>query len=403
MAKQGTVASQVYELVAVPLDQIEIDTDNVRTRYDQTHIDNLREALRTALAQGEEYINAPVVYRVGRERFRVKHGNCRVLAARGVHERLHVRIVEPPGTQSDKVLDQLGENLLQGGLGPLDTSRALRQLQVAGSLSVGQLVTTLKERGIDRSTAWVRMYLGLSTLHPDVQEGLERGQVSPTAAWALHGLPGPQQRDLVRRIINEGLGIQAIKRAIGLRTGQSPDTEDEDDGRSFSQWAGTGRAAPEFGLAQLREDIARAASLSEQTAAVPRRVPDTDHRAGLVAKRWELLPVRVEPPDSRRHEVDQLASDEWSRRMTASEAELAKEAAVLGGHPAVDAASLAQRVTGEFESAPAFVAAALNALRLLIENPASVPEESATATFLAIRMQRVLQNFGRGSGVLRAP
>ncbi|TMC57424.1 MAG: hypothetical protein E6J26_06380, partial [Chloroflexi bacterium] len=100
------------QITSLPLDQVEIDPDNVRSVYPRETVEQLRQALVTGLENGEQFIHPPTVYPIGDDRFRVKHGNCRVLAAQGVVDRLHVRIVEPPARPVDKVLDQLGENLL---------------------------------------------------------------------------------------------------------------------------------------------------------------------------------------------------------------------------------------------------------------------------------------------------
>ena len=59
----------------------------------------------------------------------MKHGNCRVLAARDVVPELRVLVVEPPRHRGEKILDQLGENLLQGGLSAMDTASALKTLR----------------------------------------------------------------------------------------------------------------------------------------------------------------------------------------------------------------------------------------------------------------------------------
>jgi hypothetical protein len=64
----------------------------VRTHYDEEMVEGLRELLRS----GGEFINPPHVYPIGEDRYRVKHGNTRVLAAQGTVSTLPVRIVPPP-------------------------------------------------------------------------------------------------------------------------------------------------------------------------------------------------------------------------------------------------------------------------------------------------------------------
>src|SRR5689334_21795959 len=64
--------SAVPMLRSMLLDDIELDPDNVRLKYDTENVDRLRQALAAALAVGEEYIHPPTVYPIGAKRFRVK-------------------------------------------------------------------------------------------------------------------------------------------------------------------------------------------------------------------------------------------------------------------------------------------------------------------------------------------
>src|SRR5437762_1789339 len=89
----------------IPLNQIEVDPENVRSTYDEAHVASLRDALET---EGS-FIHPPTVYAVSRGRYRVKHGNSRVLAAKGVADSLAVLISDPPTSPSAKTLAQLSE------------------------------------------------------------------------------------------------------------------------------------------------------------------------------------------------------------------------------------------------------------------------------------------------------
>jgi len=53
--------------IELPLDQLEIDPDNVRTEYDPDIVAGLRSALGTT----GDYINPPTVYPVGPNHYRV--------------------------------------------------------------------------------------------------------------------------------------------------------------------------------------------------------------------------------------------------------------------------------------------------------------------------------------------
>src|SRR5205085_7694795 len=96
-----------FGLMVLPVDRIQIDPDNVRTNYDPDMIEGLRELLR----DGGQFVNAPHVYPIGGGRYRVKHGNTRLLAAQGVVAELPVRVVPAPESPQERVLSQLSENL----------------------------------------------------------------------------------------------------------------------------------------------------------------------------------------------------------------------------------------------------------------------------------------------------
>ena len=198
----------------VPVSQIEIDPENIRSMYDQEIVQGLRSALKV----GGEYINPPAVYSIGRNRYRVKHGSTRVLAAQGVVTSLRVRIVEPPPSESTKILSQMGENLLQGSLRPADIGNALKRLRQADGKdrSLSQIVGALKAAGVERTKSWVVMHLAIADLAPEVQLLVNQGRLPAEAAYQLRSLPPQEQSSWAQRVVSQGLTREDLRREFGF-------------------------------------------------------------------------------------------------------------------------------------------------------------------------------------------
>ncbi len=370
----------VPKIAALPLEQIEIDPENVRTAYLEGTVEQLRQALVAGLEAGEQFINPPSVYPIGNDRYRVKHGNCRVLAAQGIVDQLHVRIVEPPVRRVDKLLDQLGENLLQGGLDPIDTAQALRQLREKEELSISGIVDVLAARGIKRGKFWVNMHLGLLRLHPFVVDVIRSGHIAPRTAWLLRGLSEAEQVHRTRDIIAQGLTQRAVEESLGMRAQDEEDVEDAAGGIDTAQ--------PELTYLQIGERIEQAANREEDLPRRPRRDLDDDRRTGSVQRRWELVAAPV-PESAREHSKLQiLEQHDWSKRAPAVERDLAREFVFFGGCDPERAIALAQRASHEAAAAPALVAAA-NHLAQLEKQAAAVEPDSALLALLNLRLARI--------------
>lgn len=362
----------------VPIAHIEVDPQNVRTVYREETLEQLRQALRSGLDNDEQFINPPTVYAVGPDRFRVKHGNCRVLAAKGVVDQLEVRIVEPPVRGVDKLLDQLGENLLQGGLDPIDTAQALRKLRDNEELSISGIVDVLAERGIKRSKFWVNMHLGLLRLHPLVVDAVRSGQIAPRTAWLVRGLPEPEQVRWSREIIAQGLSQRAVEERLGMH----PRDDDGDSGKIDT-------ANPELAYLQLAERVEEAANREEDLPRLPRRDLEADRRSGRVERRWELVAASVPESARRDRQLELLERHDWIRHASKVERELAREFVFFGGCEPERAVALVRQASLEAATAPDLVAAA-NHLAQLGALPSEVQPDGALLTLLNLRLARVV-------------
>jgi len=367
----------IHEL-EISLAQIEIDPDNVRTEYDPQIVAGLRNALQV---EGG-FINPPTVYPVDGNRYRVKHGSTRVLAAQGVAETIRVHVVEPPRTESTKLLSQMGENLLQGSLRPADVGTALKRLREADGKerSLSQLVGALKAAGIERTKSWVAMHLALAGLTPELQRLVNQGKIGAEVAYQLRSFPEPEQMEWALRIINEGITKEELRRRFGGETG--------DD-------SGDSTPPPEFVHRDLDMRLSEAAEAHNGDGTHRQRsLTDNAHRNSRAMARWELLPVAVADTDARK--VKALNAADWAQKATAVEKQLAQEALFIGGYSAKGAVALVDRAIAEAQDASESVMAALNALRKLVEEPAELRPGSALAQFMVIRLNRVLHNLGAG-------
>ncbi len=359
------------EEIELPLSHIEVDPENVRSDYDPDVIAGLRQALQVS----GEYINPPVVYAIGNNRYRVKHGSTRVLAAKGVRKTLRVRLGEPPESESTKLLSQMSENLLQGSLRPADVGNALKRLRLAEGKerSISQVVGALKAGGINRTKAWVLMHLALAELAPDVQVLINRGQLAAEVGYQLRNLPAGDQVAWAERIMAEGWTREDVRRELGL--GSSDDVP------------------PEFVHQQISRRLGEAAEDPTGSGRKSRQLVPADRRNSAVAVRRELLPVDIGSPDARK--LRPLSATDWAKKAGDVERQLAQEALFFGGYSSRQAIDLVDRAMEEVPQASETVMSALNMVRRLIEHPAELPPDSGLAEILALRMERLLANLGR--------
>ena len=358
----------------IKLDELEVDPDNVRTSYDPEHVAELRAALVEALKNGQEYINPPVVYPVGANNYRVKSGNCRVLAAKEVVESLEVLVEDPPKSVGIKLLEQLSENVLQGGLSAMDTARAIRRLRDAEELSVGGLSDALQQRGIGHGRFWVQMHLDLTKLEVSVQAAVERGDIAARAAWELRRLTPAEQAAWTRRIVDEGMSLRTLAAAL---TGKPVET-------------GTPPGGTPGSIEDLEERL-RQAALALESAQTGHSGPRAEVQRNEVDRRWELIPMSVEqPPQRLAGKVRALLEHTGYQAATQREQALALEALILGGASPELCLSLAKKAEEEALNTPHPVMIALNSVRQLLEAPELLQGRLALAEFLELRMRRAL-------------
>ncbi|MBV8085579.1 MAG: hypothetical protein JO247_12280, partial [Chloroflexi bacterium] len=280
---------------------------------------------------------------------------------------LEVLIEAPPASSAAKTLDQLSENVLQGGLNAMDTARALRKLRDREELSVGGLADLLQQRGIGRGKFWVQMHLGLTSLQPAVQALVEHGELAPRIAYQLRNLAPEDQQAWAGRIVAEGLTLSEVSEA--LATGQpalAPSVEEA--------------------LRQAAEAFEAASQAGSSRGATQR----DDH--GALERRWMLIPLDVSLATAKARGLTKL--DRY-RRADEDERALAQEALALGAGSAEKCLDLASRAHAEAVASHEAVMQALNGVRRLLEQPDLLQGQPALAQLLALRMRRALSTLKR--------
>jgi ParB family chromosome partitioning protein len=164
------------KLLRLSLDEIEPPQIQLRDRLDDQAIEDLANSMaRVGL------LNPIRVYRAG-EKYRIESGHRRYLAARRLGWQFIDAIVvhEPPDTVLAK---SLHENLYREDLTPMEEAALCKYL-------VEEQGMTLEEaaRAVGHSVSWVEQRIGLTNLHPLLQEALHKGIIGVQVAQILNNV-----------------------------------------------------------------------------------------------------------------------------------------------------------------------------------------------------------------------
>ena len=363
--------SDLPQLQVIPLGAIEVDPDNPRSRPSPEMVAGLKAALGTDGA----YQQPPTVYPVGGGRYRVEHGNTRVLAAQGVVTQLPVLIVDAPASRAAKLAGQLSVNILQDSLNPIDIGLGLAALQREEELSLRGIVEKLKERGVIRSRAWVQMHLELAKLPLGMQELVRRGELGARHAWMLRGFAPDVQSEMAARAREASWSVERLAHELGL-----PGAVDAPGGSDAAQWT----------QREVDERIATAADQWSKGQKSARALTPTSARPGPVSSHWTLLPV--EAPDAMPSQ--RINNARWAKRATDEERQLAIEAK-RSGYDDGTAIALVERARQEADGQPnPEVRELLNALRKAEEHAEDFADYPALSEFAALRMKNWLSRVG---------
>lgn len=180
----------------VPLDLIEADPGQPRTIFDPEDLDHLASSLqRFGLLQ-------PIRVRwvQSKERYVIVCGERRFRAAQMAGLATIPCVVHDDDDPATLVTIQLIENLVRSDLQPIEKARAFRRLMEGQRWTVRQLADEL-----DIAASSVTRYVRLLELPEDVQARVNRGEITPSAAYELSKLEPDQARELAAEVVSSNL------------------------------------------------------------------------------------------------------------------------------------------------------------------------------------------------------
>ena len=201
------------ELLEIEIDQIEPNSLQPRTNFDEEQLENLAQSIRS-----NGVIQPLLVRRLGEGRYQLVAGERRWRAAqRAGLERIPAVVRDIP---DDKILElALIENIQRQELNPIEEAHAYKRL--IESLGLTQEMVAQR---VGRDRTFITNYIRLLRLPDDIQRLVEQEKISMGHARALLGVDDPEiQRKVARNIINQSLSVRDTERTIKrIISGVSP-------------------------------------------------------------------------------------------------------------------------------------------------------------------------------------
>jgi len=208
----------------VPVSALKPNPHQPRTEFDPATLNELAESIR---AKG---VLQPVLVEADRDgTYLIVAGERRVRAAKlaGLQR---IPVIVRQFSDQEKLEIALVENVQRADLTPIEEAQAYRKLMEIGTLSQEQIAQRV---GKDRST--VANALRLLKLPPEVQEALNRKEITAGHARALLTLVNPSDlRTVLRRIVDHGISVResenlaaALNRGKKGKAGKSPSPPSE--------------------------------------------------------------------------------------------------------------------------------------------------------------------------------
>lgn len=198
----------------IPLAKLMPDPDQPRVEFDEAALEQLAHSIRE---QGQLH---PIRVRWSDDHqcWLIISGERRYRAAQAAGlETIECYFHEGELTQTEVLEQQLIENLLRSDLRPLEEARAFQQLQRLNAWTGQQLAQALRIHGSRVSRA-----LALLKLPADIQQQVDAGHLSPTAAYELSKLSrADQQRAALKGAGAESPTVAQAHRQIRQRRGMS--------------------------------------------------------------------------------------------------------------------------------------------------------------------------------------
>lgn len=208
--------SETAEFLQVPVDEIEPNPQQPRSRFDEEYLEELSASIR------EVGVLQPVIVTSGDEGYVLVAGERRWRAAQRAGLKTIPAVVRE--TAADHTLvEALVENLQRQDLTPLEEAHAYRQLLEKYGMTQEQVA-----QRVGKSRPAVSNTLRLLQLPGPVQRMVDSGALSAGHARALLGLDDKKYAlYLAERAVDEGWSVRQIEEAVRNRR-EMEDGESED-------------------------------------------------------------------------------------------------------------------------------------------------------------------------------
>jgi ParB family chromosome partitioning protein len=210
---QGVVKSR--DVAEVPVAKIVRDETQPREEFESEALERLagsirrRGVLQPIRARWDEGRGAYIVI-AGERRWRA--------ATMAGLETIPCVLAEGPIDSAELLAVQLVENALREDLRPVEAARAYRRLMDGHGWSARQVA---QELHLDHST--IVKALALLELPPTVQEAVEHGGITASAAYEVSKLEGPElQVQVAQAVADQGLSRAEVSELVGAIKARRP-------------------------------------------------------------------------------------------------------------------------------------------------------------------------------------
>jgi ParB family transcriptional regulator, chromosome partitioning protein len=203
----------------IPLDHLDANPYQTRTRLDEKALDELCESI-ASLGVLEPILVRPAA----NGRYQVVAGERRVKATYKAGKVTIPAVVRPVSDEQAMIMTVV-ENLLREDLSTLDQARAFQRLSQEFAMTQDDIA---ERTGKDRST--VANYLRLLKLPEEVQRLVDKGDLSFGHAKVLMTMPGSAaslMEDLARKVIQRALTVRQTEEAVAKLMEQRPTARKE--------------------------------------------------------------------------------------------------------------------------------------------------------------------------------
>jgi ParB family chromosome partitioning protein len=187
-------------LAEVPVETIDNNPDQPRKTFDEDDLSSLSESIRN------HGILQPLVVRQIGERYQLVAGERRLRAARAAGlPAVPVTVVDFNDQQALEAA--LVENIQRSDLNPIEKAQGFKEYLSRYEMTQDQLAARL---GLARTT--ITNLVALLDLPEELQNSIQRGELSPSHAKALKAVADPlRQIALGKEIITRGLSVHATE------------------------------------------------------------------------------------------------------------------------------------------------------------------------------------------------